>query len=61
MPDLFEEQNQIEQVAIRPLTDHLRPVELHEVVGQQHILDSVHDLELPPLISPVYFDCEIPS
>ncbi|MBC8523457.1 replication-associated recombination protein A [PVC group bacterium] len=48
MPDLFEEQNQKEQDAIRPLADRLRPVELHDVVGQQHILGK--NMLLPRMI-----------
>ena len=49
MPDLFAEQAQIKQDAIRPLADRLRPRKLEEVVGQRHILGS--DMLLPRMIS----------
>ena len=49
MPDLFEEQTQKMRDAIRPLADRLRPRELREVVGQQHILGE--DMLLPRMIA----------
>jgi putative ATPase len=49
MPDLFEEQTQKMRDAIRPLADRLRPRELGEVVGQQHILGE--DMLLPRMIA----------
>jgi len=49
MPDLFEEQTQKMQDAIRPLADRLRPRHLQDVVGQQHVLGV--DMLLPRMIS----------
>ena len=49
MPDLFAEQSQIKQDAIRPLADRLRPRTLREVVGQRHILGN--EMLLPRMIT----------
>ena len=49
MPDLFEEETQKMQDAIRPLADRLRPRHLQDVVGQQHVLGV--DMLLPRMIS----------
>ncbi|MBC8202665.1 MAG: replication-associated recombination protein A [Planctomycetes bacterium] len=49
MPDLFEEETQKKQDAIRPLADRLRPRLLQDVVGQQHVLGA--QMLLPRMIS----------
>jgi len=49
MPDLFEEETQKKQDAIRPLADRLRPRHLQDVVGQGHVLGV--DMLLPRMIA----------
>ncbi|MDP7008026.1 MAG: replication-associated recombination protein A [Phycisphaerales bacterium] len=49
MPDLFAEESKKMEDAIRPLADRMRPQQLSEVVGQQHILGD--GMLLPRMIS----------
>ena len=49
MHDLFEEETQKKQDAIRPLAHRLRPKHLKDVVGQQHVLGA--EMLLPRMIS----------